>query len=54
MEFQTDECMFCHSALEMGDDPENLVFMQHMVESIDCNRSFQVWVTNMQTDYLGD
>lgn len=54
MEFETDECMFCHSPLEMGDDPENLVFMEHMSDSADCNRSFQVWVDNMQTDYLGD
>ena len=54
MEFQTDECMFCHSPLELGEDPENLAFMSHMETSGDCHRSFQVWVNNMQTDFLGD
>jgi hypothetical protein len=54
MEFQTDECMFCHSPLEMGEDPENLAFMGHVEKSTDCNKQFQNWVSNMQTDYKGD
>jgi hypothetical protein len=52
-DFQTDECMFCHSPLEMGEDPENLAFMGHVEEKSDCNRAFQNWVSNMQTDFQG-
>lgn len=55
MQVNPRECMFCHDGLpEVRDQPVNLAFMDHIERRVPCRQAFDIWRSNMQTDFLGD
>ena len=55
METNPRECMFCHDGLPVRpDEPANLAFLAHIEDRTGCKDSFDVWVHNMQSDWIGD
>lgn len=54
MDVDPSECMFCHEGLpEAQDEPVNLAFMSHLEGREPCQKAFDAWRQNMETDYLG-
>ncbi|MES2155247.1 MAG: hypothetical protein V4510_08955 [bacterium] len=54
MEPNPRECLFCHDDLPIvPGEPVNIAFLSHLERREECGEAFEVWKSNMQSDYLG-